>query len=398
MVGLEFDTSDNSGDLFSQACVEQYREHDPHSFGYLFAQVFEPNVLREVALLEGLPYKALAELEHHPTASMAQLREAVTCEARLSPVELVNAAAALISISRFELARRLLDTAKTREGTPRDHFEIAMLAFVVANRCDDAMQSVTAFQRMRTAIESVVLPPDRVLDACAQAVVWFMKRPSHVTKSDYTWYLGTGRALAARPAMLDPGSLSSWYRALAMVPASEGKREQTREYMQRAREAADSTISLRPRSYELHLLKTYHESTLKEHMYVTRDADRAEETGRALIAVDPCWSPSYGEVAEAYLYFDRLKEAADLYEQAAAAGPPYLSHHLLHAARTHARARNLEAALRHYRALSRLVPDNADVLTAGRDVAREIGDPSANEFEDLLDQLRKSPAEKTGQA
>jgi tetratricopeptide (TPR) repeat protein len=398
MLGLEFITTDGSADLFSQACVEQYRGHDSQSFGYLFAQVFEPNVLHETALLEGLTYEALAGLSHRPTPSMDHLAELVAQTGDLNTVELVNAAAALISVSRFQLADRLLEAAGARAASSREHFETAMLAFVSANRCEDDARSVAAFQRMRAAIETDLLPPDRILDACAQAVVWFLKRPSHISESDYTWYLGMGRALSGRPAALDPGSLSSWYRALAMVPAAEGKVEQTREYMQRARDAADDTLALRPRSYELHFLKTYHESTLKEHMYVTGDADRAEETGRALIAVDPGWAPSYGEVAESFVRFGRLKDAAEMYDQAVALGPPYVGHHLLRAARTHTKAGDPEAALEHYRTLSALVPDDVSVLTAGRDLARSTGHSSVVQFEALLERLAQTLDGTIGQS
>jgi tetratricopeptide (TPR) repeat protein len=378
MVGLEFASRpDDQVDLFSRACVEQYRDCDLTRFGYLFAQVFEPNVLVEVALHEGVPHEQLADLSHRPTGNSAHLADLAANAADLSVVETVNVAAALISISRFEAATMVLANAFAKATGPLEHFEAWMLAFVVANRCDDADRTAQSFSRMREAMETGGVPADRGLDACAQAVVWYMKRKD-LTESDFQWYLATGRRLAQR-AGADPAPLSSWYRALAMVPAAEGDAKQTREYMVRARDAARDTLARRPRAFERHLLKTYLESSLKEFMYVTPDLDRAEESCRALIELDPVWAPSYGEAAEAYLRFGKPDLAAAMYDKAVAAGP-------------HEKCGNTEQALAHYEALSRLVPDNAAVLTAGLDLARARAHSTQTHFAHLLDQLDSTKA------
>jgi tetratricopeptide (TPR) repeat protein len=387
LLGLEYTTRpDHPADLFSQACVEQYRELDLTRFGYLFAQVFEPDVLKEVALLEGVPYASLADLSHRPTTATTRLAELVRDAADLSAVALVNVAAALISISRFDLAIRVLDQAGERTRDVRERFEVAMLEFVVANRSADGVGSLLAFQRMRAAIESGTLPPERALDACTQAVVWYLKR-REPPEEDFRWYLATGTALADAGDRLDPAAISSWYRGLAMVPAAEGDAEVTRRYMGYARDTADTAFARRPRAYEMHFMKTYHESSLKEHMYVTKNLDRAEESGRALIALDPAWSPSYGELAEAYVKFGRLAQAAHWYDKAVEMGPPYLGYHLFHAARAHEKAGNDEQALGHYRTLSELAPSSEPVLVAGMAVAARLSHHSLDHFESAIARL-----------
>lgn len=373
-------------DLFSKACVEQYEEADFHRYGYLFAQVFEPDVLREVALLDGVAYDDLAEVRLRPTPALQRLAGLVDDAADLPTVALVNLAAALISVSRFGPAGRVLAEAGGRAGDPRDVFETAMLEFVIANRCDDAAGSGQAFRRMAGAIRSGVLPPDRTMDACTQAVVWYLKR-REVAADEFSWFLSVGRELTRRPDRLDPASVSSWYRGLAMLPAAQREVGATRRYMEYAREAAEQTLSRRPRAYELHLLKTYHESSLKEHMFLTGNFDRAEESGRALIALDPVWAPSYGELAEAYVRFGRTEQAAACYEQAVGAGPPYLGHHLLKAAECRSRAGDPEAALTHYRRLADLAPHNPAVLQAGLDVARTAGHRDTERFASALARL-----------
>ncbi len=129
-----------------------------------------------------------------------------------------------------------------------------------------------------------------------------------------------------------------------MIPAGRGQALQTRHYMQRAREAAEEVISRRPRRHEMNFIKTYHESAIKEHLYVTGDFEKAKEAGNALIALDAGWAPSYAELAEVYQKSGDQQRAAELYEQALATlGPPYVGHHLLNAAPTARRSATMNA-------------------------------------------------------
>lgn len=397
LLGLEYAPDpDRPADLFSRACVEEFSQMRLDRYGYLLAQVFEPNVLVEVALLAGLPYESLADLSHQPTEPIRRLADLVHHAADLPVTGVLNVATALISVSRFDPAASLLADAYVRAATPRERFEAAMLAFVVTNRRDDGVDSPRQFHRMRDAAETDQVPDDRVLDACSQAVVWYQKR-KELPESEYQWFLNTGTRLATAADRLDPGAISSWYRALAMVPAAEGAAATTRRYMEYAREAAENTMARRPRAYETHFLKTYHESSLKEHMYLTRDLDKAEEAGQALIALDPSWAPSYGELAEAYVAFGRTEKAAHLYEQAVAAGPPYVGHHMLRAARCHQKAGNSTRALALHRDLSLLARDDEQVLRAGFDLAQDLGDTDARaHFEAALQRLGNEGARHPG--
>lgn len=378
--------ADQPADLFSQACAEQYAQCDPTSFGYLFAQVFEPDVLREIAALEGLPYDDLQDLAMRPTAAIEELADRLDHAAELSPVELVNLAAALISISRFRPAAVALRHAAARATGNREAFEIAMLDFVVTNRVGNGAGTAGAFHRMRVAIESGALPPERVLDACAQAVVWHLKR-RELTPEDFEWFTVLGERTTAHAGGLDPGAVSSWFRAAAMLPAAGKDATRTRELMERAREAADEAMKLRPRAYELHFMKTYFESSLKEHMYLTWDPGKAEHYGRKLIDIDPAWSPSYGELADAHAHFGKHDAAAELYDQAAHRGPPYVSYHLIKAAQMYERLGDDDRALARYMTVVRLVPDHAAAHQMGLSLAERTGHSLTTAFEQGLDRI-----------
>ena len=271
MLGLSCDGGESDGesgsepDIFSRACTEAFETADWTGFGYRFTQVFEAAVLQETAVLERIPYPDLAGLRHRPTAATRRLGELLDGRADLSFAERVNLASALTSIARLDLADTVLGEAAPLAVSARERFEAAWLTFVISNRRDDGRRSASAFATMRATATSGEVPAGRVLDACTQAVVWYLKR-KETTEDDFRWSLRTGHALARRSDSVYHSAVSSWYRGLAMLPAAKGMPEQTRAYMESARQAAEETVRRRPRADELNLVKTYHESSLKEHM------------------------------------------------------------------------------------------------------------------------------------
>ena len=255
------ETPQMPADLFSLACVEQFEMKPTTSYGYLFAQVFEPYVLTEIAELEGTAPELLEALEVGSTPELDTLRQRIAERQSLSPVEAVNTAAALISISRFALAELLLNAAEQARTDHRDKFEIAMLWFVIHNRHAEYDHMAADLLTMRRLIETGPLHRERKLDAASQAIVWHLK-VKVLSATDFEWFLNLGRQIA-ETGLVDDGALSSWYRAVAMVPAAKGDKDTTREVMMAARKTADNAMKSRLNAYETHFLKTYHESSIK---------------------------------------------------------------------------------------------------------------------------------------
>lgn len=213
------------------------------------------------------------------------------------------------------------------------------------------------------------------MDCCMQAVVWSMKA-SAIDDLQVSWFVELGQRLAAGKGNLRPGIESSWYRALAMIPAAEGDRTRTVRLMEQAREAAESAVTTNPGPYETHLIKTYYESMLKTHMFVTRDKEAAVETGLALIELDPVWSPSLGELGQALRHFGDFLEAAVWFERAVNLGAPYYGHHSLAAAECYRKIGRPDLAVIHYRAVAELAPDSPRLAADGLTVAHESGNSS----------------------
>ena len=147
-------------------------------------------------------------------------------------------------------------------------------------------------------------------------------------------------------------------------------------------------MRVRPSAYETHFLKTYHESSIKEQMYVTRDHAAAVAEGEALIALDPAWSISHGEVAEAHRHFGAADAAAAFFETVARCGPPYVGHHLFSAAQCHEAIGGHDTALALYAELLTVAPDNPSVIVSGAKLAARTGDDCYAVFSRTLDRVR----------
>ncbi|MFC9718367.1 tetratricopeptide repeat protein [Micrococcus luteus] len=363
LVGLDYRHSEEAPEsIFAHACVKAFRDLDWSRYGFTFTQVFEPGVLAEIAYWEGVPLAELAYLVYQPSSSINELASRLESLNEQSPIERINLASVLITLSRFDLAERVVNSiGQTNDA--RLTFEIAWLRFMISNRRDDGIYSADAFASMRIAATSGEVPIGRLLDASTQAIVWYLKR-REVSRQDLNWFVAKGAAIANRSAQAEPGSVSSWYRGIAMLPAAQGLKDETREYMEKARRAADMAVEANPGPVQMNFIKTYYESTLKEHLYVTRDFGQAVEAGTELIQLDPGWSVSYGELAEVYEKFGRKEDAAHLYMKAAELGPPYVGHHLLRAAENWEAVASTAKAIKCYRKVLKMVPQNVEVIAA----------------------------------
>lgn len=348
---------EHEADLFSRGCVESFRGQAFESYSYTFTQIFEKGVLDEVIALSRLADDDVHAIRHGEGAGIERLRSLVANAHLLSNVALSNTIAALVSISRFGLASILLNVLREREHCARSAFELGWIEFLIANRYTEGRDSMASFDRMRLAAATGEIPDGRVLDLCTQGVVWYLKR-REVDEGTFNWCLATGSSLARQANRIDPTAVSSWFRGLAMLPASRRDSGMTRRCMDRARSNASVSITNDRSPKTLNAIKTYYESSIKEYLYVTPDRDLALEAATNLIDLDPYWAPSHGEKGEVFARFGEHDMAASCYEEAAALGPPYFAHHLLLAARSCAKAGDVDRASEHYTSLIGMAPSN----------------------------------------
>jgi tetratricopeptide (TPR) repeat protein len=352
-------------DLFSNATLSALKSTTPGPTPHLFTQIFEPGVLQECAILANADYDTVRGLDNLDSGPLCAVRVLYENRMDLTSVEAISTASSLVAVSRFDMATTILDDSKRLFGDNRLLFEADWLRFLITNRCHDGKESGRYLCSMRAQVEKGMIPVSRQLDLCTQVVVWYLKR-NEVDKSTFGWALEHGdRVLQTKNDMIDIGTESSWYRGVAMVPAKDGDAAETRRLMQRAHNLAERGVGCNETDYgALNNLKTYWESTLKEHMFVTRDREAALAAASSLIDLDPAWSPSYAERADMLRHFGDIAGALNSYRKAVAIGPPYYGYHLKQVADCSEELGDLRTALEIHRKLADLAPHDRAIAKA----------------------------------
>lgn len=316
---------DDTACLFSRGTALILRTHDFDLFGYPYIQVFEANVLAEIANLQRISFDKIEILQSEFPVPEGHALFRITQPETLSDVQLTNNIGCLISLSRFTQAKALCALLQDRSLDDRAQFELSWLSFLISNRCDDGASSQAHFDHMRTCIEIGDISDGRIIDVCTQGVVWHLKR-REVNAETFQWCLKTGHKLAHGQSDCDPETVSGWFRGLAMLPAAAGDKVKTRDYMLKAKETALKAVEQRPDMSlkAINQLKTFYESSIKEFLYVDRDQDKALQSALALIDLDPHWSLNFSETADIFKSFGDLEQAGLYYDKAASLGPPYL--------------------------------------------------------------------------
>ncbi len=378
---------DTAIDLFSQASIQEFRTHPLDQRGYRFTQVFEPFVLREIARMENLPLHDLENFKVGDGEVVNQIRDLLANWDQLTVIQALNLASILIGFSRFERSKKLLSDLKGKITQPRDEFEYVSLWFIIHNRLGNTQEMGEDLLAMRRLIEVGGIPPERALDAAVQAVVWYFKEKV-ISESAYSWFEALGTRICATESSVRDTSQSSWYRAIAMAPAANNDPQKTQQYMDLAREKAEGAINDLKSPYEAHLLKTYYESTIKQHMYLTRDLELAEASARALIKLDPVWSPSYGALAQVERHFGKPHLAAKLFLKAAEIGAPYVGHHYFDAAQAFEKAEDYQHAMEIYEMLFDAFSEEHSVIVAGYKLSSWYDRSQKEKFAKALDAIQ----------
>ncbi|WP_426625403.1 tetratricopeptide repeat protein [Leifsonia sp. McL0607] len=372
---------------FSRDCTTAFDASDPSTYYYPIGQVFEPDVLREVCEIQGIAFSDALSLDYGSGPRIDELRRRWSCREDLAPTERLVLASALVTLSRFEAARQVLDVPDHSNTDTRYAFESALLRYIIGNRSEGRELSPHAMHEVRSIVERGGVPIDRVLDACGLAVVWYIKGVG-VAKSDFAWFARHGDRLIVEKGDRIPAlSRSAWFRGVAMLTAELGDARKTRELMVRASDAANSANSAGDGVFAENLHKTYLESSTKEFMYVSRDEERAVASATELTELDPHWSVSIGELADALAFFGRAEESARTYDRAADLGAPYVSHHVRRAAAQYEKAGMLGEAVDRHLLAAIMLPDPDSSLAAAERLSTQSTSSARRSFERVVSSL-----------
>jgi len=169
--------------------------------------------------------------------------------------------------------------------------------------------------------------PAFILKAAAPAIVWCFKGVAFSAEFYLrvkSLALQAAASLASSKDFDDLMLLSHFWRAMAMDPAAVGDSKRVSEMMAFSRQYAGQASPNDPleECRKLDVIKTYFESSVKEHLHCTRDLDQAQAAALELIKLDPEWPVSRLEAAEVAFTKDQPLLALNQLSIAAGLGGP----------------------------------------------------------------------------
>lgn len=319
---------DRNPNIWTMSVCRAFETHSFNKTPYHLGQLLEPSILYEVSSVTGISLDQILNLDYPSNGPMKFLQERLANIHDTTPVEKLNLAFRLIALSRFKLASHTLSLIQSDHLQIEDRVYFHLLRFLVKNRLSQPFND--EFYAMKKLFEENTLPNILQLKISAQAIVWEMKQRG-VGQELFDWYTKRGLEASdkvkAEKSFSNLLALSTFHRAYAMVPANDQLIEETRKEM---KNALDYATLAKPQNRldecrKLDALKTCYESELKEHLYLSRNYDRAEQAGFNLINTDPNWSISYHEMGELYLKLNKVDQALSMFRKAAELGLPRIT-------------------------------------------------------------------------
>ncbi|PTA66544.1 tetratricopeptide repeat protein [Deinococcus arcticus] len=339
--------------------------------GYRFSQVFEPQVLQELAMLNPLDIDQLEQLNYGVHDHYQSVPWMLRHLQHVTNPQKINLANFLISVCRYALARRVFATIETRQLPARFLRDYHLLGFLLTNRTGQQSQSSEDhLSAILSMVKAGQLQPAEVAHIAAQAIVWNVKDGS-VSTSTADTFISLAAQVMERTR--DLNVKADWYRAYAMVPAYRtGDSKATTHMMDLAEAAAREAHERDPAT--VNSLKTVYESRVKEYLHVSRDYALAEQYGARLIQLDPVWSLSYGEMAEVFEAQGNFQAALTYLEKAVELGAPYTQYHRYNKGRMLVKLERYEEALRDMRTISQADPTCLSAVAVGLKLSNHLQD------------------------
>lgn len=365
---LDFSVSaqnSSTENIFTKAFCQALAEINDESPTFPMGQVFEKGVLKEISFLTSRSYTdVVARCFPLQKTQPEQLIAGEISSTQGSENSEIQHAGALINVSRFELAKTKIAKVRQRKLSPIQSYETQILRFIISNRFEGGLNSNDIFANLRTIVKSQSIPATKVVEAAALAVVWHLKT-GEIRNDLAEWFTATAKTLLDRDPGVSPEARSSWYRAYAMVPAATKDISATRDAMESAKRFAYEAIQARGPAYAANYLKTYYESSIKEHLYVSGDIDQALDAACKLVELDPEWSESWAELGEVYEKRGEIEAAEKAYARAMSLGAPYYLVHVYQHACCLLQIDQVEEGLASMVDLSELDPTNRSAVVVG---------------------------------
>lgn len=361
---------------WSRSVCDGLAQHNFDEVPFRVPQLLEPSALAEVASRHGMGVNELEFLSYEVRGPAVKLKWLIDMLEWAPPVQKLSLAQCLASTCRYRFAKKVMEEIPYGALYPNQKITYHLTQFAINNRLEVLGACQNEFVLMKSLLEAHRVSAARVLDVCAQAIVWKIK--GDIIDHDLgQWFISAGEQAAKKISSSveynDLISLSSYYRALAMVPAAMHDARTTRKYMLLAEEFAEAALcsenNLTIAGREAR--KTVYESKLKEMLYVACDINSARQVAEELIEYDANWSISYHEAGEVEIIAREWARALDFYQAAYDIGFPRVTYSQFMIGTCQQQLKRYDLALAAFKNTLILDPSNISAGIAGHAIARQ---------------------------
>ncbi|WP_250886664.1 tetratricopeptide repeat protein [Bacillus sp. SM2101] len=391
---LQLSKSDVLESNWTKGVVYSFESHNFDQLPYYQSQIFEPSIIFEVSRFTNNSKQEINNLEYELSGNIKILKWLIDNIKYVTPVQKLNLSYSLSSIARYELANKALKSINPSQLLNHEKIFYYFQKFILSNRTDPNKKCEEEFTNIKELLENNNYSLKTQLFLSSQAIVWYLKT-NFISENLYQWYVNLGSkaadSLKESTVSGDIHALSTFYRAYAMIPAETGDSLETRKEMEKCLYFANK---LEPKSdfqkvVRLDVFKTYYESTIKEHMYLTKDLAKAEEAGLKLISLDPNWSISYQELGDVYMQMGAFEKALNEYRKAKKLILPRYGISLFKEASCLEKMGEYEEAIDVYKELLKFDPYNITSGINGLKIAKKLNS-SVDYFEDTINKWKEN--------
>lgn len=365
--------------------------HDFSELPYPIPQLLEPAVLLEVSKYSNIPLDNLKRLDYKSTGSIKKIQNMLKNEDDINSVEKLNLSYSLASILRYEESLRVLTNININTLNKATKFYYLVLRLMIKNRLTPSQSLTEDLSLIKVTLEEMKMPEQQTILASNIAIVWEIKA-NLVGNKIFKWFLEKG--LEAQKNIQPDGfwnllCKSSFHRAIAMLPAQEGKKNQTRKEMEQAYDLLQVATPNNELEYYIKkevILATL-QSKFKEMSYVAQDYAKAEKAGFKLIKEEPNWSLYYQDMGKFYLENKKIKKALSMYKKARDIGAPRTVLTNYQIGVCFAKMNQIDESLNEFERVLEMDPTNYSAVKMGIQIAQQTKHKKLKYFQDFFYKL-----------
>ncbi|UBH16591.1 tetratricopeptide repeat protein [Macrococcus armenti] len=224
----------------------------------------------------------------------------------VTPVQKLNLSFLLASMARYNLSLKILSNIEYNRLLPREQGYYWLQSFFLQERLEKKTNFEIEFMEIKKILLTNIYTPSAETVFISQAIA-FKVKSNIISDELLDFFVNRGVKNVEILLNMDTHdfnrnlSLSNFYRSYAMLFMKDNI-PKVLSLMEKCKKYADliTPVNRIEELKKLEALKTYHESSLKAEVYLTKDYKKALYHGFEMLKIDPNWSIFKSEVGLIY--------------------------------------------------------------------------------------------------